>query len=366
MADTEENSDDKATRFKEKHSLDSDEEDEDGKKYDVLADDDIEGQEEATIDYDEDIQIMPFNMREEMEEGHFDAEGTYIFDKTKEIRDNWIDNIDWVKVKHLNPDSTGTKRPLEGSDSSDEEEDEDTKNAKAMKAYASILDILEKGETVAKAIRRLGKNKSKIPSASQRWKAKKKKTAGASATEDCDQESVNKAIAEQKQMLQLTELCDLLIQQGIMDIYETSYERISFTLKQMREKAQNSRLTIAEKSNDEDLLDMFADDFEGKEDKGHYESEKELNNQGDGKEEFKKPMVPTDGKSSATPSIGGVLWEYKENDSGEAKIKGPYTTSQMSKWSDDGTFGPGVLCRKYQSEGQFYNSSRLDFDLYDE
>ena len=77
-------------------------------------------------------------------------------------------------------------------------------------------------------------------------------------------------------------------------------------------------------------------------------------------------MVPTDGKSSATPSIGGVLWEYKENDSGEAKIKGPYTTSQMSKWSDDGTFGPGVLCRKYQSEGQFYNSSRLDFDLYDE
>ena len=44
MAETEENSEEKATRFKEKHSLDSDEEDEDGKKYDVLADDDIEGQ----------------------------------------------------------------------------------------------------------------------------------------------------------------------------------------------------------------------------------------------------------------------------------------------------------------------------------
>ena len=58
---------------------------------------------------------------------------------------------------------------IQDSDSSDEE-DEDTKNTKAMKAYASILDILQKGETVAKAIRRLGKNKSKIPSASQRWK----------------------------------------------------------------------------------------------------------------------------------------------------------------------------------------------------
>ena len=32
----------------------------------------------------------------------------------QEIRDNWIDNIDWVKVKHLNPDeSGGVKRPLE-------------------------------------------------------------------------------------------------------------------------------------------------------------------------------------------------------------------------------------------------------------
>ena len=59
---------------------------------------------------------------------------------------------------------------IQDSDSSDEEEDEDTKNTKAMKAYAAILDILQKGETVAKAIRRLGKNKSKIPSASQRWK----------------------------------------------------------------------------------------------------------------------------------------------------------------------------------------------------
>ena len=42
-----------------------------------------EGQEEATIDFDDTIQITPFNMREEMEEGHFDSTGTYIFDRTK-------------------------------------------------------------------------------------------------------------------------------------------------------------------------------------------------------------------------------------------------------------------------------------------
>lgn len=41
------------------------------------------GQEEATIEFDENIQITPFNMREELEEGHFDTDGTYIFDKSK-------------------------------------------------------------------------------------------------------------------------------------------------------------------------------------------------------------------------------------------------------------------------------------------
>ena len=39
------------------------------------------GQEEATIDFDQGVQITPFNMREEMEEGHFDTDGMYIWDK---------------------------------------------------------------------------------------------------------------------------------------------------------------------------------------------------------------------------------------------------------------------------------------------
>lgn len=39
-----------------------------------------------------------FNMKEELEEGHFDTEGHYIWKKDNDIRDNWLDNIDWLKV----------------------------------------------------------------------------------------------------------------------------------------------------------------------------------------------------------------------------------------------------------------------------
>ena len=54
--------------------------------------------EEISGDYSEDggPVITPFNLREEMAEGSFDKDGHYHFKKEKEIRDNWLDNIDWV------------------------------------------------------------------------------------------------------------------------------------------------------------------------------------------------------------------------------------------------------------------------------
>jgi CD2 antigen cytoplasmic tail-binding protein 2 len=61
----------------------------------------IQGQEQATIEYDGSIKIMPFNMKDEEEEGHYDDDGNYVFDKKKDdIRDEWMDNLDWDSVKH--------------------------------------------------------------------------------------------------------------------------------------------------------------------------------------------------------------------------------------------------------------------------
>jgi CD2 antigen cytoplasmic tail-binding protein 2 len=39
------------------------------------------GQEEGGVDYEEGMRFTPFNMKDELEEGHFDTEGTYIFKK---------------------------------------------------------------------------------------------------------------------------------------------------------------------------------------------------------------------------------------------------------------------------------------------
>lgn len=37
-------------------------------------------------------------MREELEEGHFDADGHFQWNKDNDIKDNWLDNLDWIKV----------------------------------------------------------------------------------------------------------------------------------------------------------------------------------------------------------------------------------------------------------------------------
>lgn len=40
-------------------------------------------------------------MKDEEEEGHYDDEGNYVFNKNKDdIRDEWLDNLDWDAVKH--------------------------------------------------------------------------------------------------------------------------------------------------------------------------------------------------------------------------------------------------------------------------
>lgn len=56
------------------------------------------GQEEGVVGQDGEIRITPFNMQEELEEGHFDKEGMYHWKKEKDVQDNWLENIDWCKV----------------------------------------------------------------------------------------------------------------------------------------------------------------------------------------------------------------------------------------------------------------------------
>nr|XP_046161928.1 CD2 antigen cytoplasmic tail-binding protein 2-like [Oncorhynchus gorbuscha]XP_046161929.1 CD2 antigen cytoplasmic tail-binding protein 2-like [Oncorhynchus gorbuscha] len=342
------------SRFKGKHSLDSDEEEDDGdksSKYNILASDDVEGQEGATIDCDEGVPITPFNLDEEMQEGHFDSEGNYYVKKDEEIRDNWLDNIDWVKIREQptkrkkkglaakrrrrvgdEDEAEEEKQREEKQADSDEEEDMEEKKEPVEDSLVSfsqhqlteaVLELLLPGETVATGLRRLG-------GLGGRKKGKQREENGKAEETNRDTEKLDR----------LTALADRLVGSGVFEIYQQTYEKLAYTLKGKSQQQSVGRSLNGEEENE---LDMFADKI-------------------DEKHSVKAP--DKDDQDDETVS-DEVMWEYKWDTGENSELYGPFSSQQMQGWVDEGYFKDGVYCRRIeQGSAQFYNSKRLDFDLY--
>ena len=314
-----------------KHSIDSDEEDEDRKeheRFDKIHEDDIEGQEDETVTLDGEIKVTPFNLKEEREEGEFSKDGNFVWNKKDEIKDAWLDNIDWVKIK------------LKSQAENDKQEDEDDAEDEAQMAYNEVnnykqmLQMMRPGESVAKTLRRLGGGKAAM-SASQRWKKKK---AGA-------QEDPNEKENKEK-MLKLTGLADgILTRSGNMEIYEETYESIMHKMKS-EEKKVAPATDIPEGVDDDDALDMFADSLDDKKETTSAESKFE----------------PAKTTADAPILSDEVQWEFKWKEDDE-EVHGPHSSQAMLDWQESGYFSDGVLVRKLGTQ-DFRDGKRIDFDLY--
>ncbi|XP_021414122.1 CD2 antigen cytoplasmic tail-binding protein 2 [Oncorhynchus mykiss] len=345
------------SRFKGKHSLDSDEEDEEedgdkSSKYNILASDDVEGQEGATINCDEGVPITPFNLDEEMQEGHFDSEGNYYVKKDEEIRDNWLDNIDWVKIREQptkrkkkglaakrrrragdEDEAEEEKQREEKQADSDEEEDMEEEKEPVEDPLASfsqhqlteaVLELLLPGETVAAGLRRLG-------GLGGRKKGKQRGENGKAEETNRDTEKLDR----------LTALADRLVGSGVFEIYQQTYEKLAYTLKGKSQQQSVGRSLNGEEEEDE--LDMFADKI-------------------DEKHSVKAPDKEDQDDETVSDE---VMWEYKWDTEENSELYGPFSSQQMQGWVDEGYFKDGVYCRRIeQGSAQFYNSKRLDFDLY--
>ena len=317
------------------HSLDSDDDEDDGggkedEKY-VLQEEDLEGQEDATIDYDEGIKITPFNLKEEMEEGHFDAEGNYFEKKEEVIRDEWLDSLDWIKIKERGEQAVN--KPSGDSNFEDAEEPGDQINA-----VKDILGIILPGETVLNALRRLGGKESgrrksgKSSSASARWqqKAKKQKVID-------DRPSTSEE--DKQNLLKLTELADYLLQRGNFSVYQDTYEKLARKVKTLEEQQQET--------NEDDALEAAF-------------------KQGGGEGgDIAKENESSDNTKTESANDDEVYWQYKWENTKSATVYGPYSSSYMLDWNEQGCFGDGVWVRKVgEDDGPFYNSKRIDFELY--
>lgn len=298
--------------------------------------DDIEGEEagDERVDAEEEVKFTPFNMKEELEEGHFDQSGHYHFKKDERHLDNWLDDVDWVKVKK---DENYRKKyyTADGEYNSSSDEDEalaaPAKPFDSLTSFREILSFMQPRESINKSLQRLNKSKMNVTTA-QRFKMKK-------------QGIVDEA---SEKITKITGLVnEILTKTGNMNVYELTFEQIQLKVKEMGDKSEAGSSKAPE-------LDMYADDFD--------EKEKGKLNEPSGKTvTFAKPQdtatKPADDEEPA------LMWEYKLTQGEDDVVHGPFTTEQMSKKADNGDFKEHVFVRKIGDE-RFYSSARIDFDLY--
>ncbi|KIJ16959.1 hypothetical protein PAXINDRAFT_176090 [Paxillus involutus ATCC 200175] len=153
-----------------------------GKKEEFLRLGDIEGQEfnESEHESDEDeedepededeaelrkragmgYEISSFNMREEMEEGKFAADGTYVkaFDPHA-VHDRWMDGLDEKEIKKTRRRKRQQDRIQREKIKAEERELEQSGGKGALELQ--LVGMLKRGETVLEALQRLGAKSKK-------------------------------------------------------------------------------------------------------------------------------------------------------------------------------------------------------------
>ncbi|KAI0987968.1 hypothetical protein GJ496_009924 [Pomphorhynchus laevis] len=185
-----------------KHTLESDEEiEEEERMLDVELN--AIGQEPSGPDiFSGDIHITPFNMKDEMEQGFFDVNGCYHFDRKNEINDAWLDNIDWSDKTNLYSKSRDSTDSDDDNLAPDLEKDNN-------KLFIELSEILKPNETVIQCIKRFGGNKQ--ISNRDRWKNKSKSVDGSK-----DAIMLDKVI----------DIANSLLSAGVHDIYDYNIDRI--------------------------------------------------------------------------------------------------------------------------------------------
>lgn len=106
---------------------------------------------------------MPFNMKEDMEEGHFDEAGNFVYDKKEDvIKDAWLDNINWDNVKNKAGklwEKVFLKFKINFLKAIEESETIENSKVDVAVVYKRLLELIHEKEDVGKALRRLNREK---------------------------------------------------------------------------------------------------------------------------------------------------------------------------------------------------------------
>ena len=275
-----------------------------GKDVDSSSESDVGEEERAEIvDVDEEIgaggkkehapKLDAFNMKNEQEEGRFDAQGNFVRKAADPdaVHDSWLEGVSKKDMR----------KAKEAEDKREEErrqkriEDDAVATSDILK---TLIPHLERGESVLEALARLGKGKEKKK---PRWQKNKRKGEDAMDL-DSDKPSEDPVEIRRRESVEaITGAADQLLTRGQTDIYDQ--EREILTRQFSRETGDDWVDPPKQQDSDEDVKEARQ-------------------------------------------------WEYRWIDNRDGgNINGPYDEENMVQWNDAGYFGEGVEFREVGGDG---------------
>ncbi|KAJ2889348.1 hypothetical protein IWW38_004767 [Coemansia aciculifera] len=188
---------------------------------------------ERTMDDDDDdenepgrgrITIEAFNMKEDFEEGKFDASGNFVWNKQDPhaYQDEWINNVSESAMALARESKAKQSNGYLHTHGANEDERR-WDAASDDDIVVEILNVLNPRETVLAALARIGGPKKK---SKNKWASKKGKAA--TGVEEADG---GKEVERKRAIENLTVLADQAMVRGMVNIYEDTYEQL---VRQMR------------------------------------------------------------------------------------------------------------------------------------
>lgn len=235
-----------------------------------------------------------FNMQQEGEEGRFDEAGNFVRKAVDpdSVHDSWLEGL--------------SKKDMKKAREAQEKRDEDRRRKTAeddalitSDLLATLIQRLEKGETVLEALQRLGGSKQKKKPKTKWQKNKKSNGYDADSMDvDMDKEAEDPAETRRREAVEaITGAADQLFSRDQQEIYDQEREVLMRQYK--RETGEN--WVDKAPSGDED--------------------------------------VDTD--------VQGSQWEYRWSDARDGgESHGPYDGPMMHAWNEAGYFGEGVEFRR--------------------
>ncbi|KAF8643813.1 hypothetical protein AX16_008831 [Volvariella volvacea WC 439] len=159
------------------------------------------------------FELSSFNMREEMEEGKFTEDGTYVrtFDPHK-VHDRWMDGLSDKEIKLARRRKRKQEKLQEQRIAAEEREIRESGGKAALEKQ--LLSKLKKGETVLEALQRLGA------------KAKKPRPGQKARVVSSTPATANKPQNTPSEIEEITSLASKLMSLGDNDIYSRTYEEL--------------------------------------------------------------------------------------------------------------------------------------------